>query len=79
MELDFKGTWRCRNGKTAVVDLDLRENVAEYGGPDWEGTTSDDATRCWDINGYSTTDGEWDLMERLSERWSSERSGGENG
>jgi len=78
MELDFKGTWRTRNYNTAYVEAFEKDL--------WSGDI-DGYSFCWDKDGKvdaaaSNFKGEsegFDLMERISERWSSERSGGENG
>lgn len=74
--MDFKGIWGTRNGKKAEVE--------SFGGDVWW-SKIDEKSYCWNRNGELDTlacdiEGaarDWDLMERLSGRWSKERSGGE--
>lgn len=77
MELDFKGTWRTRSREIA--------NINYYHHNRWWGSIGD-TDYCWDNSGeidqitcIVENARDYDLMERISERWSSERSGGENG
>lgn len=83
MELDFKGTWRTRSGDTAVVKE--TENDRWYGEVLVKFNDNNDIMTSthscgWDENGEALTgDVGFDLMENLSLKWSSERSGGENG
>lgn len=97
MELDFKGIWRCRNGRKArVEELQHFNDPPQEGEEDerfslWSGIIDPDGDdawyQYWTLTGESMGENEigrnksseWDLMERISERWSSERSGGENG
>lgn len=77
MELDFKGTWRTLDDNLAHVETFEKDF--------WRGTING-VQLCWDIEGRLNPEASncipwdgFDLMERISERWSSERSGGENG
>jgi len=71
MDLDFKGTWKCRNGKNAQVE--------SLTGDIWKGDIDEDGDgnmwfHSWDSQGKSTENNEWDLMENISVKWSSERA-----
>lgn len=93
--MDFKGTWRTRNGRIARVEtLQTFNDPPDEGEEDerfslWSGSIDPDGDDewwyYWSLTGESMGENgnghnkspEWDLMERLSERWSKERSGGE--
>lgn len=84
MELDFKGTWRTRCGLEAKIkcweadkDVWFGSVVNEFGDDIWSAWNKDGIFV--GINDKEEYFCDWDLMERISERWSSERSGGENG
>lgn len=76
--MDLKGIWRTRSGDTATI-------LGQHNG-NWQGeivTKSNNNTKVeehisftsWDENGIERSGTpEWDLMERLSDKWSSERA-----
>jgi len=76
--MDLKGTWKCRNGSVA----EIQEYAYEMGGcSGWYGKLfriedkSAPWEHRWDEDGNDGTGrSEWDLMERLSDKWSSERA-----
>lgn len=73
--MDFKGTWRTRSNEMAYIRLfELNSH-----GNGWVGCFEEGGEpHYWDSLGNSLDrPNDWDLMERLSERWSKERSGGE--
>ncbi len=83
--MDFKGTWRCREG--AVAEISEFKPPTEKGGDGfWVGAIVKEPKFLmttgyarWDEAGESIDfDKGMDLMERISESWSKkERSGGE--
>lgn len=70
--MDFKGTWRTRSGKIAEVkEFDNTEQL-------WVGKITGIPGECeWTKDTAMGPYEDDDLMGRLSERWSKERSGGE--
>jgi len=81
--MDFKGTWKCRNGFQAYIK-ELKDGLwwgtRDYTGFNTVGMHVMPGEFKWNSEGKDFDDNEeWDLMERLSDRWSKERSGGEGG
>jgi len=80
MMMDFKGTWRTRSGHVATVDYEKHDNWWGH----VAGNSGDDYV-FWNLDGRcenTVAVGEeskrldcYDLMERISDRWSKERSG----
>lgn len=82
MMMDFKGTWKCRDGAIAEI-LEFKSPTEKGGMGFWEGAIVKEPKFLmttgyarWDEVGESIDfDKEMDLMERISERWSKERGG----
>ena len=80
--MDLKGAWKCRNGFQAYITEfkdGYWEGTRDYTGFNSIGTHAMPTTEYWDESGHAMAGrisdaNEWDLMERLSGKWSSERA-----
>lgn len=59
--MDFKGTWKLRNGKIAVIDAPADDGVQFFGKVE-----SFASPLSWDTQGNSHDNMELDIMERIS-------------
>jgi len=78
--MDFKGTWKTRSGHMATVKdwengVWFGEIIDDNGNDIWSGWNTEGEFVSIYSDKVKGRKPQWDLMERLSERWSKERSG----